>query len=270
MSGPDKPLTDDLGEAVPLRGAPTRVVSLVPSLTEAVELTLPGIVAGATDYCTHPDALAAPRVGGSKYPDVDAVLELAPDLVLANAEENRKEDVERLRGQGVPVWVMAAPATVPSALRSLRALFTGILGTGAPDWLVTAEELWRESRSPAMTAVVPVWRKPWVVLGRDTFGGDVLRRLGVRHAYSADDERYPRPKIGELRELFAAGKADVLVLPDEPWEFTADDGPDAFPGVPYTLVSGRYLTWYGPSLVEAHQALSAALTTVTREVRSAR
>ena len=89
-------LVDDLGEPVMLAAPPRRVASLVPSLTDALETSRPGLVAAATDYCTHPADLDVPRVGGSKYPNVDAVLDLAPDLVVANAEENRDEDVDAL------------------------------------------------------------------------------------------------------------------------------------------------------------------------------
>ncbi|WP_410575529.1 helical backbone metal receptor [Amycolatopsis sp. cmx-4-61] len=251
-------LVDDLGEPVPLSGPAARVVSLVPSLTEAVEVSAPGRLAGATDYCTHPSTLDVPRVGGSKYPKLDRVLDLAPDLVLANAEENRPEDVERLRANGIPVWVMAAAASVPSALGSLRRILTQAYELDEPEWLVAAEEVWREVRPVRFRAVVPVWRKPWIVLGRDTFAGDVLRRVGVASAYAAAEERYPRPDIEELRARFAAD-ADLLVLPDEPYAFTEEDGPDHFPEARYVLVSGRYLTWYGPSLVEAHAALTEVL-----------
>ena len=93
---------DDLGEPVPLDAPPRTVVSLVPSLTDAIETSRPGLVAGATDYCTHPPDLDVPRVGGSKYPRVDDVLALRPDLVVANVEENRPEDVERIRADGIP------------------------------------------------------------------------------------------------------------------------------------------------------------------------
>jgi ABC-type Fe3+-hydroxamate transport system substrate-binding protein len=251
-------LVDDLGEPVPLSGPAARVVSLVPSLTEAVEVSAPGRLAGATDYCTHPSALDVPRVGGSKYPKIDDVLELAPDLVLANSEENRPEDVERLRANGIPVWVMAAAASVPAALGSLRRILTQAYELEEPDWLVEAEDLWRDVRPVRFHAVVPVWRKPWIVLGRETFGGDVLRRVGVANVYAASAERYPRPDVEELRAHFVAD-ADLLVLPDEPYLFTEEDGPDHFPDARYVLVSGRHLTWYGPSLVEAHAALTASI-----------
>ncbi|WP_028848967.1 helical backbone metal receptor [Thermocrispum agreste] len=252
-------MIDDLGEEVRLRKTPERVVSLVPCLTEALEASRPGLLVGVTDYCTHPADLPVERVGGSKYPDVERVRAIRPDLVLANSEENRPEDVGRLRADGIPVWVMEAPATVPAALGSLRRLLTQAFGLAEPDWLVQAEELWAEVPPVERTVIVPVWRKPWVVLGRDTFGGDVLRRLGFAHAYADHRERYPRPKLEELRGRFQAGEASLLVLPDEPWKFTHEDGPDAFPGVPYALVSGRHLTWYGPSLLEAHEALNRAL-----------
>lgn len=242
---------------MPLRATPTRVVSLVPSLTDAVETTAPGLIAGATDYCTHPPSLDVPRVGGSKYPDVSAVLDLAPDLVLANAEENRPEDVERLRANGIPVWVTSAAATVPAGLGSVRRLLTQPLGLSEPDWLTTAEEAWRTPEPMHTTAIIPVWRRPWVVLGRDTFAGDVLRRLGVANAYATHPDRYPRPPLPEL--LTRLHTTDLLVLPDEPYPFTHTDGPEAFPNTPYTLVNGRHLTWCGPSLVPAKQSLASAL-----------
>ena len=246
---------DDLGEPVPLTGPPSRVVSLVPSLTEAVAATAPELLVGATDYCTHPADLDVVRVGGSKYPTVDAVLDLRPDLVIANSEENRREDVERLRADGIPVWVTEAPASVPAGLASTRRLLTQGLGMAEPDWLPAAEAAWRHIEPIRATAVIPVWRKPWVVIGRVTFAGDVLRRLGVANAYADHADRYPRPTLAELN----ATSADLVVLPDEPYEFTLTDGPEAFPGKRSVLVVGRYLTWYGPSLVEARDALSQAL-----------
>ncbi len=203
------PTSDDLGEPVPVQN-PARVVSLVPSLTDALETSAPGLVIGATDYCTHPPSLDVPRVGGSKYPDVDAVLALEPDLVVANAEENRPEDVERLCVNGVPVWVTAAAATVPVGLASVRRLLTQGLGIDEPEWLPAAEDLWREAAAPKATAVIPVWRRPWVVVGRATFAGDVLLLLGIRNVYSDHPDRYPRPPLAELQ----ASGADLVVLPD--------------------------------------------------------
>jgi ABC-type Fe3+-hydroxamate transport system substrate-binding protein len=234
--------------------SPRRVVSLVPSLTEAVAVTAGGLLVGATDYCTHPADLDVPRVGGSKYPSVDAVLALRPDLVLANVEENRREDVEALRAAGVPVLV-TYPRTLDGALVELAGMFDA-LGVPSPRWLGRARAAWGGSPPVvARRAVIPVWRRPWVVLGSGTFAGDLLRRLGVVNVYAEADERYPRPALDEI----LARRPALVVLPDEPYAFGADDGPEAFPGLPHALVSGRHLTWYGPSLVEARSLLARQL-----------
>ncbi|NIL58434.1 helical backbone metal receptor [Salinispora arenicola] len=233
-----------------------RVVSLVPSLTEAVAATLPGALVGATDWCTHPAGLDVPRVGGSKYPDLDRVRALRPDVVLLNVEENRREDADALVAAGMPVRV-TYPRTVDGALTELADLLTDLGAPGEPEWLVAARRAWAglTDEGPPRRALVPVWRRPWVVLGRGTFAGDVLRRLGLSNLYAEHGERYPRPSLDELR-----GRApQLVVLPDEPYRFTASDGPEEFPGVPCALVSGRHLTWYGPSLAEAPAVLAAQL-----------
>jgi ABC-type Fe3+-hydroxamate transport system substrate-binding protein len=226
----------------------------VPSLTEAVAVSRPAALVGATDYCVEPRGLDVTRVGGTKYPDLARVRAAVPDLVLANAEENRREDVEALRAGGIPVWV-TYPRTLDEALVSLGRLMAAV-GAADPPWLVAARETWSTPFAGVRrTAVIPVWRRPWVVVGSDTFAGDVLARLGVDNVYASSPERYPRPPLDELR---AAG-ADLVVLPDEPYLFTDADGPEAFPGLPYALVSGRHLTWYGPSLATARAELTAAL-----------
>ncbi|MFJ7198364.1 MULTISPECIES: helical backbone metal receptor [unclassified Streptomyces] len=233
-----------------------RVVSLVPSLTEAVAVTAPGLLVGVTDWCTHPAGLTAARIGGTKNPDVAAVLALRPDLVVANEEENRETDLAALRAAGTDVLVTEI-RTLDQAFEELdRVLVTGC-GRTRPRWLDEAEAAWAALPPPRAPrrAIVPVWRRPWMVLGRDTFAGDLLARLGVENVYADHDERYPRIPLDELD---AAG-ADLVVLPDEPYRFTEDDGPEAFPALPAVLVDGRYLTWYGPSLVRAPAVLRAAL-----------
>lgn len=238
-----------------------RVVSLVPSLTEAIAVSAPGVVVGATDWCSHPPGLDVTRVGGTKNPKLDAILALAPDLVIANEEENRAPDLTALREAGVEILVTEV-RDVPQAFRELARVLDACGASPRPRWLDEAERAWAELPPPEsrLTAVVPVWRRPWMVLGRDTFAGDVLSRLGVENAYAAHAERYPRVTVEELR----ASAPDLVVLPDEPYRFTVDDGPDAFPGLPCALVSGRHLTWYGPSLAEAPRVLSEALRAAHR------
>ena len=248
-------LRDDLGYPLDLAGPPQRIVSLVPSLTEAIAVTVPGRLAGATDWCTHPAGLDVPRVRGTKNPNRAAITALHPDLVVANREENRRHDVEQLRMAGVPVWVTEIE-TVQAALRSLNRLFTEVLSVPEPSWLRTAAREWsRPPVLPPVPVVVPVWRDPWMVVGTQTFAGDMLTRLGLRHVFADASDRYPKV---EPADTIAAG-ARLAVLPDEPYVFTADDGPEAFPGIAVALVSGRSLTWYGPSLATARSELIARI-----------
>ena len=184
---------------------------------------------------------------GTKDPDRAAIVDLAPDLVVANQEENRRLDVDRLRAAGVPVWVTVIES-VNDALRSMGRLFVDVLDVGVPNWLGTAAAEWsRPAPTPELRVVVPIWRDPWMVIGSRTFTGDLLSRLGLINVFGASAERYPRVEIEQMQ---AAG-ADLALLPDEPYPFTADDGPEAFPGLRTVLVSGRGLTWYGPSLATA-------------------
>lgn len=238
---------DDLGTAYDGPWPATRVVSLVPSLTEALVSVAADRVVGATDWCTHPADLDVPRVRGTKNPDLAAISALAPDVVVANKEENRELDVRRLRERGIRVWVTDIE-TVPDAIGSMERLLDG-LGWVRPDWLVVARWLWC-GPLPRVTrrVVVPIWRDPWMVVGSRTFTGDLLRRLGWENVFGQHADRYPHVALADID---GAG-ADVVLLPDEPYVFTADDGPEAFTRTPTELVSGRLITWYGPSLVEAH------------------
>jgi ABC-type hemin transport system substrate-binding protein len=245
---------DDMGSLVPVPAKVRRIVSLVPSLTETVASLDPGLLVGATAWCSHPADLEVTRIGGTKNPDVGTIIGLAPDVILANEEENRESDLHALRGAGLAVWVTWI-RDLPSALASLRRMITLACRQPAPAWLDAASAAWQIAAAPERSAVVPIWRRPWMVVGGDTFAGDVLARLGVTNVYGRHHDRYPKVPIEDLR----AAAPDLVVLPDEPYRFTASDGPEAFAGYPTALVSGRHLTWYGPSLVEAPAVLGRQL-----------
>jgi len=245
---------DDLGRVVEVPDRVSRVVSLVPSLTEAVAASASGLLVGATDWCTHPADLGVPRVRGTKNPDLTRIADLAPDLVVANKEENRRIDVERLTGMGIPVWV-TDPHTVPTALDSLsRLLVYALRLAGEPQWLLRARQAWRHPvpRTRLRVAAL-IWRDPWMAIGPDTFADDLLRRLGAANVFTEADgtSRYPRTSPDDI----VARQPDIVLLPDEPYAFTDTDGPEALPGLRCRMVSGRLLTWYGPSLVQARHLL---------------
>lgn len=255
LDGRTTAMRDDLGNEVELNGPARRVVSLVPSLTEAIAATRPEALVGATDWCTHPADLDVTRVRGTKNPDRAAIKALAPDLVVANREENRELDVQRLRAAGINVWVTEIE-TVDQAFASMSRMFDA-LGWGAPSWLAQAEEVWGSPVSPSGQRVaVPIWRDPWMVVGSRTFTGDLLSRLGVVNAFAESPDRYPRVELSEIHRA----DIDLVLLPDEPYAFTPDDGPEAFTHTPTVLVSGRALTWYGPSMLTARDDLLAAIS----------
>ncbi len=264
--GPVRTLHDDLGTAVPFERPPERIVSLVPSITEAIAATSPERLVGATDWCVQPPGLDVARVRGTKNPDRAAIAALAPDLVVANQEENRAVDVERLRTAGVPVWVTRVES-VPEALVSLGRLVREVLAQPTPEWLESAEWVWSApAPSPVRTAVAPIWRDPWMVVGPRTYADDLLRRIGIDNLVGSRDDlgerssvggdRYPRVALDHLLALHP----DVVILPDEPYAFSPSDGPEAFPGLACGLVSGRALTWYGPAMVGAPAELAAAIS----------
>ena len=150
-------------------------------------------------------------------------------MVLANEEENRPADLAALRAAGLPVWVTVI-RTLDEALASLRRMLTLTSRLPAPAWLDEAERAWgrceqgqpgaaRPGAQPAKRAGVPVWRGPWMVLGRDTFAGDVLARLGVANLYAGHAGRYPKVPLGDL----LAARPELVVLPDEPYRSPAGD-----------------------------------------------
>ena len=233
-------MLDDLGAEVALDRPPKRVVSLVPSLTEAIALTAPGVLVGATNWCTHPAGLEVARVRGTKNPDRAAIAALRPDLVVANQEENRPVCGTRIDG-------------IDDALGSMTRLFREGFGLREVGWLEEAREVWCHPPRLSGRVALPVWRDPWIWVGAGTYPDGLLRRLGLVNI--VDDMRYPHVKINDA----LSGNPDFVLLPDEPYPFTATDGPEALGGVGSLNVRGRSLFWYGPAMVEARADLEAAI-----------
>jgi ABC-type Fe3+-hydroxamate transport system substrate-binding protein len=238
---------DDHGVEIAVDATPRRVVSLVPSVSEAIATWgLLDRLVGVTDWCTTPAFPAATRVRGTKNPDVAAIVSLAPDLVVANEEENRRVDVEALRAAGIAVYV-TAPDSLASAAASLERL-SSVLGAGE-----RGEQLARSIREAIGTApparlrtFCPVWRDPWIAVGTRTIAGDLLRHAGFDVV--PDVERYPRVDLSAIAET----DPDVVLLPDEPYAFgEADAAPFLTWRATVCHIDGADLTWWGPRTVGA-------------------
>jgi ABC-type Fe3+-hydroxamate transport system substrate-binding protein len=241
---------DALGATVALDGPARRVVSLVPSVTETLfALGCGDRVAGRTTFCVHPadQVRAVPVVGGTKDPDVARIRELAPDLVLANREENRREDVEAMGRAGLRVHV-----SYPRDLASL-ASYLDALGAllGAEDQAsATVEAIERARRShrrpdrPAR-ALYLIWREPWMAAGKDTFVDAMLAECGFENV-AAGEGRYPAIDLSAYRD---AG-LDGVLLSSEPFPFGERHRAEvaARAGLPLArvqLVSGEAFSWFG-------------------------
>lgn len=264
-------MADDLGLKVELERPPQRVVSLVPSWTETLfGLEAGAMLVGATRFCVSPaEPLAQiPKVGGTKNPNLREIAALKPDLVIANAEENRREDIERLREQGISV-LTTYPRTVPGAVESIlrigRALDREAQASAlAREITLTVSGIeaglgvWSKLR---LRVFCPIWKKPWMAFNGDTYAHDVLRMMGFNNVYAAAGERYPRTTLAEAIER----RPDLVLLPDEPYEFDAADVEELKAELPQALgrrvliISGRDLHWYGVHMVEGLGALNKRL-----------
>lgn len=231
-----------------------RIVSLVPSLTELVCWLGRGTwLVGRTRFCTEPaeELRAVPIVGGTKNPRVDRIVALAPTLVVANREENRREDVEALQDAGLDV-MLTDPNTVDEALTMIRDVAERLGAVDRAANLVQATQAALADPSPTgrPRVYVAVWQSPDMGLGAASYGHDLLSRAGAENVL-AGRTRYPKLAQDELEAL----KPGLILLPDEPYPFKESDIAHYAAIAPTYLIDGRLLWWYGPRIPEAVRAL---------------
>jgi len=260
-----------------------RIVSLVPSLSEAVHaLGLGDRLVGVTEYCVHPAGAftAVAKVGGTKDADVAAIAALAPDLVIANEEENTARVVRQLAERDLDVWV-----TYPRTVREGAELLAEIADLGADDTAraahvtpcldaVAKAEARRAANADAAarpSVFCPIWRGPWMTIADGTYIHDMIELCGGRNLFGGDDanairgradRRYPLVDL----EAVVALDPDVILLPDEPYAFGETDAVEllatdcaaARTGRVH-LIDGTLVSWYGPRIAEAIQVLAGIL-----------
>lgn len=247
-----------------------RIVCLVPSLTEALfALGFGERVVGVTDWCVHPaDAVARlPKVGGTKNPSLGRILELRPELVIANREENTRRDVLRLQREGLDVWV-TDPRSVEGGVALLRELAAlGAAPKAQAAVLGPIEDALRRvavrAGAPRTRVFCPIWKRPWMAVGPDTYANDLLRVCGGDNVFGDREERrYPIVEEAEI----AAAAPEVILLPDEPYDFGPRDAAElARLPVPAArsgrihCVDGTLVSWYGPRIARAIQTLAPLL-----------
>ena len=245
-------LTDDLGRRIDLTAPPRRIVSLVPSLTELVcALDRGDHLVGVTEYCVEPPDVVGrlPTVGGTKNPDLTRIIELRPELVLVNAEENRREDFQSLMAAGVTVWV-SFPCTLTAAKESVERVGKLIDAVPLAVALVRDISAAEQGAAAGVRVFCPIWRKPWMSFNRDTYAHDLLRAAGGENVCADRPTRYPTVDLDTVRHA----DPQVILLPSEPYPFGERHlnllGPlaetSAVRNRRVHLIDGKVLFWYGP------------------------
>jgi len=260
-----------------------RIVSLVPSLTETLfDFGMGEHVVGRTDYCIHPaEALPVESIGGTKNPDIDAVARLQPELVFADIDENRKQDVDALEQLGIRVFV-THPQSVAEAmalLGTIFALLAPLLSRNSAEALIHGiRKRYNELRSVLHAhrprVFVPIWMDPWMTFSAGTYADDLLALLGLENVFrdrcrrkslhedlsfpsqteslseSPDAQRYPRLSTEEI----LAADPEVLLLPSEPYPFAQENSARVLSLLSETtavksgrvyVVEGSLLFWWG-------------------------
>ena len=223
-----------------------RVVSLVPSVTET--LLAWGIEPVAcTRFCEQPTILS---IGGTKNPEIADIVALAPDLVVVNDEENRREDAHALVASGVAVH-SCSPRSVDEVAPAL-AVLADVLGVdlaiGPADTDLPPLDL---------RAFIPIWRRPWMTLAADTYGSSLLASIGVHNAFGDADDRYPTIELTEVAER----GADIVIAPTEPYAFKPFHLEVFRPIAPVVEVDGQDLFWWGVRTPVARRRLHHTIAT---------
>lgn len=228
---------------MPSRGL--RVVSLVPSVTETL-LAWGVVPVACTRFCEQPDL---PHIGGTKDPDIAAIVALAPDLVVVDQEENRREDAEALATAGVAVHATAV-RSVTDVAPQLAALAERI---GVGQRITTVAPL---VGVRAVRAFVPIWRRPWMTISARTYGSSLLACAGVVNVFADDDDPYPQTTLDDA----AHRGADVVLAPSEPYPFSERQRAELEAVAPVVFVDGQDLFWWGARTPAAFSRLAEKIS----------
>lgn len=243
-------ITDQTGHVLHFNSAVSRIVSLVPSLTETlVDLGLGNDICGITKFCVHPDDLKkrVKIIGGTKNPRLNDIIALNPDLIIANKEENRQDDITVLR-QHSQVYVSDIKnfGDIVDFLKEMTSITSG---KASQELTLQIQNL----KAPDFRQIIPVcyliWQVPYMSVGNDTFIHFMLERYGFSNVFSSQ-MRYPETSIAEIRDL----NPDVIMLSSEPYPFRDKHKLELqalFPDSLVVLVDGEMFSWYGSRILHA-------------------
>ncbi len=248
---------DQIGNHITLPSLPKRIVSLVPSQTELLyDLGLEDEIVGITKFCVHPEKWfrEKPRVGGTKSVDINKLRSLQPDLVIANREENVKEQVEEI-AKFCPVWTSDI-STVEEALTMIHhvAHITGKEAQGREIIHGIKESMDQMERFSTIRTVYLVWKDPYMTVGGDTFISDMMAKAGFVNVFQGST-RYPELSPEDL----VHADAELILLSSEPYPFKDKHVQELstwLPGKKIMLADGEMFSWYGSRMLKAAEYLT--------------
>jgi ABC-type Fe3+-hydroxamate transport system substrate-binding protein len=252
--------TDQLGRVVLLPSYPNRIISLVPSQTELLfDLGLHDEVVGITKFCVHPQQWFNKKikVGGTKNINLVTIHSLRPDLVIANKEENTKEQVEALVKQ-YPVWISNVH-DLETALQMIvmigeltnkhqKAIFIADQIRGNFDRVEKKLNGHAFAATAKIKAAYLIWKDPYMTVGGDTFIHNMLEACGLENMFN-NHSRYPQISLSDLR----TANCELLLLSTEPYPFAEKHIEELKIQLPHTkiiLVDGEMFSWYGSRLLQ--------------------
>ena len=247
---------DQIGRNLNVNETPKRIISLVPSITELLcDIDLIGQLVGRTKFCIHPkEALKAiPIVGGTKQVHLDRIEQLQPDLIIANKEENQKDQIEAL-AEKYPVWISDVPH-FEGALDMIAGLGKVLRKETACRQIIQQSKALQVSLSTIkqQKAIYLIWRDPYMTIGKDTYIHDLLRITGFENVFG-EQTRYPIVSIEEMK----TARPDVILLSSEPFPFKEKHIAELaahFPNIPIQLVDGEAFSWYGTRFIKTVEYL---------------
>lgn len=245
--------TDQIGHQISFDTFPKRIISVVPSQTELLyDLGLDNEVVGITKFCIYPKKwfTTKTRIGGTKTLDIDKIINLKPDLIIANKEENTKEQIEKLQ-QLIPVWTSNI-STLDQSLEMIRQF--GILtdtSEKANELIIKIENDFNYLESQKIepkTALYLIWKEPYMSVGQNTFINDMMERAGFINVINSC-ENYPVISENDIHTL----NPEIILLSSEPYPFKEKhvfDLKQFCPNAQIMLVDGEMFSWYGSRLTK--------------------
>jgi ABC-type Fe3+-hydroxamate transport system substrate-binding protein len=246
--------TDQIGREIKINQIPKRIVSLVPSQSELLfDLEVGERVVGITKFCIHPKEWQNTKtiVGGTKNVNIEKIISLKPDLIIANKEENTKEEIESLSNV-FPVWV--------SNILNFTDSLEMILEIGKFVGKIDESQIIVQKIKSSFSSLKPlklkkkvlylIWRKPWMSINSDTFIHDMLFKCGFENIVQDKSSRYPELTQNEIVHL----NPEVVFLSSEPFPFKEKhiiELKSYLPNAKVLLVDGEAFSWYGSHLLKS-------------------